>query len=351
MPSRRTASWAPLGPAAEHGAPLSREAARSLALEVFVAGYTGVGLPDDYAQLLADGLAGAILFKRNLVFGADGGHDLESLTAHTAAIHAAGARHGELPVICSVDQEGGPVQRLRAPFTVFPPMRDLGERGDVDLVRRVGWQLGRECLAAGFNVDYAPVLDVDTNPANPVIGRRSFSRDPHEVARLAGALLDGLQAAGVAGCGKHFPGHGYVRADSHHEIPVDTRSLKTILADDAAPYGWLSASLMSVMPAHVIYPKVDKRPAGFSEKWLKDILRARLRYDGAIFSDDLSMAGARLIDGREVSYTEAAVAALSAGCDMVLLCNQSVDGGQAVDELLDGHWLFLCAHLPCAWLA
>jgi beta-N-acetylhexosaminidase len=149
--------------------------------------------------------------------------------------------------------------------------------------------------------------------------------------------MHGLLQAGMKNCGKHFPGHGFVRADSHTEIPVDKRSLKAILADDAAPYEWLSSALDSVMPAHVIYPKVDSRPAGFSSKWLNDILRAKQGFTGAIFSDDLSMEGARLIDGQRVTYTQAAATALNAGCDMVLLCNQSVgDEGRAVDELLDG---------------
>lgn len=137
-------------------------------------------------------------------------------------------------------------------------------------------------------------------------------------------------------CGKHFPGHGFVPADSHTDVPIDKRTLKAILSDDAAPYEWLNTTLASVMPAHVIYPKVDTRPAGFSEKWLTYILRGQLGFGGAIFSDDLSMAGARIIDGKQVSYTEAAIVALNAGCDMVLLCNQSEDGGKAVDELLDG---------------
>jgi beta-N-acetylhexosaminidase len=144
----------------------------------------------------------------------------------------------------------------------------------------------------------------------------------------------------MANCGKHFPGHGFVKADSHTDIPVDKRSLKAILADDAAPYRWLNTVTTSVMPAHVIYPNVDARPAGFSSTWLNDILRGQLGFGGAIFSDDLSMAGARRIDGRAVSYTQAAVAALTAGCDMVLLCNQStaasVGGGSAVDELVAG---------------
>ena len=148
--------------------------------------------------------------------------------------------------------------------------------------------------------------------------------------------MHGLLQSGMANCGKHFPGHGFVKADSHTDIPVDRRSLKAILADDAAPYEWLNTTLTSVMPAHVIYPKVDARPAGFSEKWLTYILRGQLGFGGAIFSDDLSMAGARLLDGKQVSYTEAAMAALNAGCDMVLLCNQSMGEGQEVDELLDG---------------
>jgi beta-N-acetylhexosaminidase len=156
------------------------------------------------------------------------------------------------------------------------------------------------------------------------------------VSLLAKSLMHGLLQSGMANCGKHFPGHGFVKADSHTDIPVDWRSLKAILAADAAPYDWLSTSLASVMPAHVIYPKVDARPAGFSGKWLNDILRGQLGFGGTIFSDDLSMAGARLIDGVVVSYAQAAVAALNAGCDMVLLCNQSLNDGSAVDALIDG---------------
>ena len=186
-----------------------------------------------------------------------------------------------------------------------------------------------------MDFSFTPVLDLDFGESS-VIGDRAFGRDPRVVTLLAKSLMHGLLQAGMANCGKHFPGHGFVKADSHHEIPVDKRSLKAILADDAAPYEWLNTTLTSVMPAHVIYPKVDSRPAGFSEQWLTYILRGQLGFGGAIFSDDLSMAGARLIDGKQVSYTQAAVTALNAGCDMVLLCNQSVDGGTAVDELLNG---------------
>ena len=149
--------------------------------------------------------------------------------------------------------------------------------------------------------------------------------------------MHGMHISGMANCGKHFPGHGYVRGDSHLDIPVDERPLHTVLTDDAMPYQWLSSSLTSVMPAHVIYSQVDARPAGFSARWLQDILRGQLGFQGAVFSDDLSMAAARVIDGQPVSYTTAALAALRAGCDMVLLCNQSLNGGgEAVDELLNG---------------
>jgi beta-N-acetylhexosaminidase len=254
-------------------------------------------------------------------------------------------------LVC-VDHEGGRVQRFRTDgFTHLPPMRRLGELwmrdalAATDAATAAGYVLGAELRACGLDLSFTPVLDLDHGPSG-VIGDRAFHRDPRVVAMLAKSLMHGLLLAGMANCGKHFPGHGFVAADSHHEVPVDRRGLKAILADDAAPYGWLSTSLTSVMPAHVVYPRVDRQPAGFSARWLQDILRGRLGFQGAVFSDDLSMAGARLIDGRQVSYTEAAVAALNAGCDLVLLCNQSLDGGAAVDELiagmsqaqLKGHW-------------
>ena len=190
------------------------------------------------------------------------------------------------------------------------------------------------------------MLDLDHGKSG-VIGDRAFHRDPRVAAALAKSVMHGLLQAGMANCGKHFPGHGKVRADSHVDIPLDTRSLSTILNDCALPYHWLSTTLTSVMPAHVIYEKVDALPAGFSSYWLQDILRGRLHFNGAVFSDDLSMAGARIIQGREVSFAEAGMAALHAGCDLVLLCNQSVGDGHAVDAMLDGlaegllkhHWI------------
>ena len=244
-------------------------------------------------------------------------------------------------LIC-VDHEGGRVQRFRTDgFTHLPPMGALGELWLKDALAATnaatacGYVLGAELRSCGVDFSFTPVLDLDYGESS-VIGDRAFARDPRVVALLAKSLMHGLLQSGMANCGKHFPGHGFVKGDSHTDIPVDKRSLKAILADDAAPYDWLNTTLTSVMPAHVIYPKVDARPAGFSEQWLTYILRGQLGFGGAIFSDDLSMAGARVIDGKEVSYTEAAVTALNAGCDMVLLCNQSVGKGEAVDELLGG---------------
>jgi beta-N-acetylhexosaminidase len=283
-------------------------------------------------------VGGLILFARNW-------QNREQLSALCRAIKK--VRHDLL--IC-VDHEGGRVQRFKTDgFTHLPPMRALGDmwcqdgKGAVGsgamrataAATATGFVLGAELRACGVDFSFTPVLDLDFGESS-VIGDRALARDPRVVSLLAKSLMHGLLQSGMANCGKHFPGHGGVKADSHTDVPVDKRSLKTLLADDAAPYGWLGNSLSSVMPAHVIYPKVDTRPAGFSSKWLNDILRGQLGFGGAIFSDDLSMAGARLIDGQQVSYTEAALAALHAGCDLVLLCNQSLNGGAGLDALING---------------
>jgi len=203
-------------------------------------------------------------------------------------------------------------------------MRDLGTLWDRDplqamrLATEAGYVLAAELRACGVDMSFTPVLDLDYG-ASQVIGNRAFHSDPRVVTMLSRALIQGLALAGMSACGKHFPGHGYVGADSHHEIPVDPRKLDDILNDDAAPYAWLGdAVLPSVMPAHVIYPKVDKHPAGFSKKWVQDILRKRLGYDGVVFSDDLTMEGASVAG----DILARANAALNAGCDMVLVCNR-----------------------------
>lgn len=303
----------------------------------------GTQLTDTDRRRLAHPLTGGmILFARNW-------QDRTQLQALCADIKSV-----RQDLLILVDHEGGRVQRFRSNgFVHLPSMRalaDLWAKDDKGLpgsgvlnamqaATACGYVLAAQLRACGVDMSFTPVLDLDFGSSS-VIGDRAFSRDPRMVSILASSLMHGLLQAGMSNCGKHFPGHGYVKADSHTDIPVDHRSLSRILKDDALPYSWLHHALNSVMPAHVIYPKVDSRPAGFSKRWLQDILRHQLGFQGAVFSDDLSMAGARLIDGKTVSYTEAAVQALNAGCDLVLLCNQSTPdsegGGAAVDELLSG---------------
>ncbi len=299
----------------------------------------GPGLTELDCQRLAHPLVGGlVLFARNWQDRAQ----LAQLCRSIKTIRS--------DLLICVDHEGGRVQRFRTDgFTHLPPMRVFGQMWQRDdcqgagvgamrassAASACGYVLGAELRACGVDLSFTPVLDLDFG-ASSVIGDRAFARDPRVVSVLAKSLMHGLLQSGMANCGKHFPGHGKVAADSHTEIPFDRRSRKAILADDAAPYGWLGTCLSSVMPAHVVYPKVDARAAGFSSKWLNDILRGELGFTGAIFSDDLSMAGARLIDGKPVSYTGAALAALRAGCDMVLLCNQSLGAGLVVDALIDG---------------
>ncbi len=293
---------------------------------------------DDRRRIAHPLTGGLILFARNWV-------DRQQLVELTSAIKSI-----RPDLLICVDHEGGRVQRFRTDgFTHLPPMRVLGEmwmndgkRGAgagaltaTDAATATGFVLGAELRACGVDLSFTPVLDLDFG-ASSVIGDRAFHRDARVATLLAKSLMHGLLCAGMANCGKHYPGHGFVKADSHVDVPIDKRNLKAILADDAKPYEWLSTSLTSVMPAHVIYPKVDALPAGFSARWLNDILRLQLGFTGAVFSDDLSMEGARRINGSPVTYSEAAAVALNAGCDLVLLCNQSVDGGRAVDALLDG---------------
>jgi beta-N-acetylhexosaminidase len=279
--------------------------------------------PEDQVRLMHPLVGGVILFTRN--YESPG-----QLTELTAAIHALRSP----PLLIAVDHEGGRVQRFREGFAKLPAMRELGKIWDAHpqrarhLAQQTGYVLAAELRACGVDFSFTPVLDVDYGQSS-VIGDRAFHSDPQAIADLAHSLLLGLRQGGMHTVGKHFPGHGYVHADSHLEIPVDERSFVDIEMSDLVPFRrMVSFGMTAVMPAHVIYPKVDSRLAGFSPVWLKTILRGQLSFEGCIFSDDLSMEGA-MVAGNIVARAEAA---LSAGCDMVLVCNKP----ESADELLKG---------------
>lgn len=284
----------------------------------------GLALTDeDRRRLLHPLVGGVILFSRNF-------ESCDQLARLTMEIH--GLRSPSL--IIAVDHEGGRVQRFREGFTKIPPMRELGLAWDADqrkavaLAYSLGFVLAAELRAHGVDLSFAPVLDVDYGNSS-VIGDRAFHARPEAIAELAVGVMHGLRDGGMAAVGKHFPGHGHVHADSHHEVPVDERPLGDIENEDLIPFRRLvDAGMGGIMPAHVIYPAVDAAPAGFSEIWLKRILRGELGFDGVIFSDDLSMEGASVAGG----VVDRGVAALRAGCDMVLVCNNP----QSADELLAG---------------
>jgi len=267
--------------------------------------------------------AGAvILFARNY----DNPLQLIALTSEIEK-----AREPALP-IC-VDHEGGRVQRFRDGFTAIPPMRTLGRFWDRDrplgreLATSVGYVIGAELGAHGVDFTFAPVLDLDYGGSS-VIGDRALHFDPGAVGALGACLVNGLLQGGAAAVAKHFPGHGYAEADSHVAVPKDERTFREIEKKDILPYkSVIEAGVAAVMPAHVIYPQVDSEPAGYSKHWLQDVLRGKLGFQGLVFSDDLSMEGAAVAGGPP----ERAQAALAAGCDMVLLCNNP----EGLDELLD----------------
>ncbi|WP_193394224.1 MULTISPECIES: beta-N-acetylhexosaminidase [Pseudomonas] len=266
----------------------------------------GTWLTAEDRQLLRQPqVGGLIIFARNI----ESPRQVRELSTAIRAIRP--------DLLLAVDQEGGRVQRLRQGFVRLPAMRAIADNPNAErLAEHCGWLMATEVLAVGLDLSFAPVLDLD-HQRSAVVGSRSFEGDPERAAQLAGAFIRGMKAAGMAATGKHFPGHGWAEADSHVAIPVDERSLETIRARDLVPFARLGQQLAAVMPAHVIYPQVDAQPAGFSRRWLQEILRGELKFDGVIFSDDLSMAGAHVV-GDAASRIEAA---LSAGCDMGLVCN------------------------------
>lgn len=229
----------------------------------------------------------------------------------------------KMPLLLAVDQEGGRVQRFRDPLTRLPSM---GQIDSPRIAETVGWLMAAELLALGIDISFAPVLDLNKNN-NTVIADRSFGRNPLDVIARAKALIAGMNQAGMVATGKHFPGHGTVTLDSHIAMPVDTRSFDEILQDDLQPFIALFSEMAAIMPAHIVFPAIDTEAVGFSKVWLQDILRNQFQYRGVIFSDDLNMAGA----GVAGDIVQRSKAALNAGCDMILICNNR----QAAITLLD----------------
>ncbi len=282
--------------------------------QLAIAGFAGHQIPPDLRVLAREfDLGGIILFARNV--------DSPEQVAEIAR-EAQQLAH-ELPLWVSVDQEGGRVARLKAPFTVWPPMATLGRSGDERLVERFARALAAELVAVGISMDYTPVLDILTNPSNPVIGDRALAGRAEDVARLGSAMIAALQAAGIAACGKHFPGHGDTSVDSHFELPLVEHPPDRLEAVELVPFrAAIAADVAAIMTAHILIPSLDAdRPATLSPAIVTGILKEQLGYRGLVLSDDLEM---RAIAGR-YGISEATVGALAAGCDAVLMCGAETD--------------------------
>lgn len=286
----------------------------------------GVELTQEEKELIKHPLVGGIIyFARNF-------ESAEQITELTRSIHA----HSAQTILTCVDQEGGRVQRFKDGFTRLPPLRPLGSIYDkspeqgMGLAKAMGWLMASEVSATGVDFSFAPVLDLDYGESE-VIGDRAFHSDPAAVSQLARAYIQGLDDAGMASVGKHFPGHGAVKADSHLELPIDARPVAAIMEKDVVPFAELITLniLQGIMPAHVVYSSMDEQPAGFSQTWIGQVLRARLGFEGAVFSDDLNMAAAGLAG----SFDDRANIALNAGCDMVLVCNNRDGAIEVLDRL------------------
>ncbi len=289
---------------------MSPSALRRQVGQLLIAGFDGRQIPTELRSLAREfGLGGVILFARNIA---------EPEQVAEVAFEAA-RLVPELPAWVSVDQEGGRVARLKAPFTEWPPMATLGRSGDVTLAERFARALASELKAVGITLDYAPVLDIHTNSKNPVIGDRALAEKADEVARLGSAIVRVLQGEGIAACGKHFPGHGDTSTDSHLELPLVEHPPDRLRRVEFVPFvAAVEAGVATIMTAHVLVPSLDeKRPASLSRHIITDLLRHELRYEGVILSDDLEMKA--IAAAYEVP--EAAVMAIEAGCDGVLICS------------------------------
>lgn len=279
----------------------------------------GKELTSEEKELLQHPLTGGVIFfTRNF-------ESVEQLDVLVKDIRSAANK----PLLISVDHEGGRVQRFRTEFTKLPPVGSISDNDNANKKSYLhGWLMAAEVRAMDIDFSFAPVLDVNYG-VSQVIGDRSFNSDPNVISLLATEYIKGMREAGMASTGKHFPGHGGVTEDSHLEIPVDTRSREEIWQKDITPFiSLMKQGLDAVMPAHVIYSEIDDMPAGFSQYWLQQILREELKFDGVIFSDDLSMEGASFAGG----YAERAEAAIEAGCDMVLVCNSRQGAIEVIDK-------------------
>ena len=302
----------------------ARDRLERLAASVLVVGFDGTTLEDTLRELLQTGVAGVILFKRNV-------QDPVQVADLLSAIQA--ARPEPLPLFACVDQEGGRVARLRAPLTEWPELAWVGRTGDEGLARRFGQALTRELKAVGFNVNFAPVMDVNSNPTNPVIGARSLSHDPDEVARLGVAVLSAIQEEGMLACAKHFPGHGDTRSDSHFELPELPHSLERLHTLELVPFkAAIAAGVSLIMTAHVRFLALDPEvPATLSHTVLTGLLRQTLGFQGVIVTDDLEMKAVV----EPFGITRSVQQGLLAGVDCFLICHLASRVQEAIQALAD----------------
>jgi beta-N-acetylhexosaminidase len=292
--------------------------------QLLIAGFDGHQVPVELKAIVREfGLGGVILFARNIAEP----EQVAELCAEASRLVP------DLPLWVSVDQEGGRVARLKTPFTEWPPMATLGRSGDVALAERFARALASELRAVGFTMDYAPVLDVHTNRDNPVIGDRALADRADDVARLGSAIIRVLQQQGIAACGKHFPGHGDTNTDSHHELPLVEHSIERLRGVELVPFrAAIDAQVATIMTAHVFMPALDEtRPASLSHRIVTGLLREELQYGGVILSDDLEMKAI----ANEYTVPDAAVLAIDAGCDGVLICSGDHNAqGAALEALI-----------------